>query len=204
MRRIERLAKISAICGLGILVLASSAIGQTAPKPSPTATAPPPGMTAPSVATTPSRTTASFGDWTLRCDRNPDATPPRRSCELGFAVQNPGEQNALAQIAVGRLASAEPLRFTAMLPPNVTLPAGPKLFIDGKEPASVDLTWVRCLPGGCFATADVSDDLLRKLRSSATPGRFEYRDAANREVKLPVSFRGFGEAFDALGKEVVN
>jgi invasion protein IalB len=50
----------------------------------------------------------------------------------------------------------------------------------------------------------VSDDLLRKLRSSATPGRFEYHDAANREVKLPVSFRGFSEAFDALGKEVGN
>jgi invasion protein IalB len=88
--------------------------------------------------------------------------------------------------------------------PNVTFPASPKLFVDGKDAASVDLTWMRCLPGGCFATADVSDDLLRKLKSSATPGRIEYRDAANRDVKLPFSFRGFGEAFDALGEEVVN
>ena len=91
-----------------------------------------------------------------------------------------------------------------MLPPNVTLPASPKLFVDGKDAASVDLAWVRCLSGGCFATADVSDELLRKLKSSATPGRIECHDAANREVKPPVSFRGFDEVFDALGKEVVN
>jgi invasion protein IalB len=199
MRRLKRLTEVSASCALGLLILASSAIGQSAPKPAPAATAPPPAVTA-----TPSRTTASFGDWTLRCDRLADATPPRRMCELGLVVQNAGDQSVLAQIAVGRPATGEPLRLTAVLPANITVAVTPKLIIDGKEAGSLDLAWVRCLPGGCIATAVVSDDLLRKLKASPTPGHIEYHDAASREIKLPISLRGFGEAFDALGKESVN
>ena len=156
------------------------------------------------MAPTPSRTTASFGDWTLRCDRIADATPPRKNCELGLVVQNAGDQNVLAQVAVGRPAAAEPLRFTTVLPANISVPVAPKLILEGKDAASLDLGWVRCLPGGCIATATVSDDLLRKLKASPTPGRIEYHDAAGREIKLPIPLRGFGEAFDALGKESVN
>jgi invasion protein IalB len=186
-----------AACSMGLLLVAPSAVAQTATKPA----APPPAA---AVAATPSRTTASFGDWTLRCDRLADATPPRRMCELGLVVQNAGDQNVLAQAAVGRPASGEPLRFTVVLPANITVAATPKLIIDGKETGSLDFTWVRCLPGGCIATAIVSDDLLRKLKASPTPGHIEYHDAAGREIKLPISLRGFGEAFDALGKESVN
>jgi invasion protein IalB len=181
---------------MGLLVLASSAIAQTAPKP---AAVPPAAVTS-----TPSRTTASFGDWTLRCDRLADATPPRKNCELSLVVQNASDQNVLAQVAVGRPASGEPLRFTTVLPANIAVTVTAKLVVDGKEAASLDLGWVRCLPGGCIATAVVSDDVMRKLKASPTPGRIEYQDAAGREIKLPISLRGFGEAFDALGKESVN
>jgi invasion protein IalB len=200
MRRLERRAVVSASCGLGLLLLASSAIGQAAPKPAPAAAAPP----AAAVTATPSRTTASFGDWTLRCDRFADATPPRHACELSLVVQNAADQNVLAQIAVGRPAAGEPLRITTVLPVNITVAATPKLIIDGKEAGSLDLAWVRCLPGGCIATAVVSDDVLRKLKTSPSPGQIEYHDAAGRDVKLPIPWRGFSEAFDALGKESAN
>jgi invasion protein IalB len=185
------------------VVLVSSASAQTAPKPA--AAAPPAAATPPAaVAAAPSRTTASFGDWTLRCDRLADATPPKRSCELGLTVQHAGDQTVLAQVAVGRPAAGEPLRFTAVLPANISVGTAPKLLVDAKDAGAVDLAWVRCLPGGCIATAGVSDDLLRKLKASANPGQLEYRDAAGREIKLPISWRGFGEAFEALGKEAVN
>jgi invasion protein IalB len=207
MRRREWLVALAATCGLGLVVLVSSANAQTAPKPAaatPSATAPP-AAAAPSAATpSPSRTTASFGDWTLRCDRLADATPPKRTCELGLTVQNASDQSVLAQAAVGRPAAGEPLRFTAVLPANISVGTAPKLLVDAKDSGAVDLAWVRCLPGGCIATAGVGDDLLRKLKAAANAGQLEYRDAAGREIKLPMSWRGFGEAFEALGKEAVN
>jgi invasion protein IalB len=207
MRQREWIVALAATCGLGLVVLVSSAMAQTAPKPAaaaPPAAASPPAATPPAaaVAAAPSRTTASFGDWTLRCDRVADATPPKRSCELGLTVQHAGDQSVLAQVAVGRPAAGEPLRFTAVLPANISVGTAPKLIIEGKD--AVDVAWVRCLPGGCIATAGVSDDLLRKLKAAAVAGQLEYRDAAGREIKLPISWRGFGEAFEALGKEAVN
>ena len=209
MRRREYLAVLAATCGLGLVVLVSSANAQTATKP---AAAAPPAAATPSaaappaaaVAAAPSRTTASFGDWTLRCDRVADATPPKRSCELGLAVQHAGDQSVLAQVAVGRPAAGEPLRFTAVLPANISVGTAPKLLVDAKDAGAVDLAWVRCLPGGCIATAGVGDELVRKLKAAAAAGQLEYRDASGREIKLPISWRGFGEAFEALGKEVVN
>lgn len=201
MRRPERLALVAASCGLGLLLVVSSATGQSAPKPAPGAATPP---AAAAVTATPSRTTASFGDWTLRCDRLAEATPPRRMCELSLVVQNAGDQNVLAQVAVGRPAAGEPLRITIVLPANITVAATPELIIDGKEAGSLDLAWLHCLPGGCIATAVISDDVLRKLKASPTPGRLEYHDATGREIKLPVPWRGFSEAYDAFGKEAVN
>jgi invasion protein IalB len=201
MKRRKRLALAGASCGLGLLLVASSAIAQTAPKP---AAAAPPAAAAASPAASPSRTTASFGDWTLRCDRLADASSPKRTCELGLVVQHAGDQTVLAQVAVGRPASGEPLRFTAVLPANISVATVLRMVIDGKDADSVDLAWLRCLPGGCVASAGLTDDLLRKARASATPGQLAYRDAAGREIKLPIPWRGFGEAFDALGKEAVN
>jgi invasion protein IalB len=161
---------LAATCGLGLVLLVSSANAQTATKPA--AAAPPAAATPPAgaaVAPSPSRTTASFGDWTLRCDRQADATPPKRSCELGLTVQHSGDQSVLAQVAVGRPAAGEPLRFTAVLPANISVGTAPRLLVDAKDAGAVDLAWVRCLPGGCIATAGVSDDLLRKLKPPPTP-----------------------------------
>jgi invasion protein IalB len=86
-----------------------------------------------------------------------------------------------------------------LLPINVAFERAPKLIGDT---SSLELAWVRCLPTGCFANAIVPDDLLRKLRILKDPGRVEFRDGAGREVVLPISFRGLGEALDALASEM--
>jgi invasion protein IalB len=80
--------------GLGLLVvaLAAEALGQAS---SPRLVQPPtPGVPVTPVQSAvpgPDRTTASFGDWTLRCDRRADVTPPQRFCEIGQIIQRAGE-----------------------------------------------------------------------------------------------------------------
>ncbi len=176
--------------------IVTHAFGQAAPGTGATPAPPPPAAPpAASPAPAPDRTTASFGDWVLRCDRRPDVTPPQRFCELGQTVQRQGDAGPQAQIALGRVLPGDPLRLTLLLPINVGLEKAPKLSGDQ---VSLDLAWARCLPSGCFANAAVPGDLLARLRSVKDAGRVEYRDGTGRDVTLPISFRGFDEAYEAL------
>ena len=182
------------------LMFAGQAAAQQAPKAPPAQTAAPKPGTSPS----PDATTASFGDWTLRCDRRLDVTPPQRFCELAHVVQKPGESAILGQLAVGRVGKGDPLKITAVLPVSVALKILPKLVADRPEPLSVELTWTRCVVGACFSDVTASDEILKRLRALKEPARIEYRDGTDREASLPISFRGFGEALDALAHEPAN
>src|SRR5437899_1793635 len=89
-----------------LLSVATGVAAQTQPR-----AAPPPS---PPVATTPTpdRTTASFGDWILRCDRRTDVTPPQRFCEVGQTIQRAGDAGPQAQVGLGKIEKSEPLRLT--------------------------------------------------------------------------------------------
>ncbi len=144
--------------------------------------------------TEPQRTTADFGDWTLRCDR-PEGRPP--VCEVAQAVQS-GNQT-VAQMAIGRAVPTEPLRLTLLVPVSVTLGAPPRLSAGAGAP--IELGWSRCLPAGCFADRAMDDAALARLRALAEPGRITFTDGAGREVALPYSPRGLAGALDALARQ---
>ena len=76
----------------------------------------------------------------------------------------------------------------------------PRLAIDDKDTLPADLSWRRCLPGGCFADIEIKDDLLQRWRSQSAQGIIKFKDSAGRDVTLPFSFRGFAQALDALAK----
>lgn len=155
-------------------------------------------------AALPDRTTASFGDWTLRCERRRDSATPAKLCELSQAIQRAGDTGPLAQLALGRLAASDPMKLTVVLPLNVALATAPKVASDAKDGPSMQTTWQRCVPAGCLASATLSDDLLKKLRSAGETGKLDYRDAGDREISLPFSLRGLPEALDALTRESTN
>ena len=152
----------------------------------------------PCFAQTPQRTTATFEDWTLRCETQ--GTPPVRSCEVVQSVSIQGQPNPLTQIAVGRAAKGEPLKAVFQVPINVWLPSGVKLVYDEKEPG-ITATFKRCVPNACLSDVDLKDDMIKKLRARTENGRIEFKDAAQRDVAIPVSFKGFGQALDAMAKE---
>ena len=117
----------STLVALGFcLAFSTLAFGQAAPKPGTVPVPPPAAAPAPA----PDRTTASFGDWVLRCDRRADTTPPQRFCELGQTVQRQGDAGPQAQLALGRILPTDPIRITLLLPINVAFEKGPKLIGD--------------------------------------------------------------------------
>ena len=149
----------------------------------------------------PNSTLASFGDWTLRCQRLGKSGEMQRVCEVVQQVRAQDQQNPVAELAIGRLTKAEPLHLTVAVPVNVTLSSTPSFSSDGKAPEPLDLGWRKCLPGGCIADAVLKDDILRRWKAQPNAGRITWTDAAGRDLAIGLSFRGLTQALDALGRE---
>ena len=152
------------------------------------------------VAATPERTTASFGDWILRCESV--ATTTKRVCEVAQIVTLQGQTNPIAQLALGKTSPTEAMRVTAVLPPNIAIPTKPQLLIAKPTASPVDLNWQSCTPAGCFASAEISDETISAFGAQTEPGRLTFKDATGRELALPLSFKGLSQAVAALTKEM--
>ncbi|KQO68744.1 hypothetical protein ASF22_19505 [Methylobacterium sp. Leaf87] len=192
MRQISTARLLGLTCAL---IVSGPAGAQTGKAAAPAAPA-----RAVAVPTEPGSTTASFGDWVVRCQRG-GGDKPVRICEAAQTMQIQGQPQPIAQIAVGRLGPGEPLQVTAILPPNVALPSSVRVVLDEKDTTGVELAWRRCLPGGCVAEAAAREDWLKRWRLAAEPGRITFKNAAGQEVAIPLSFLGFAQALDALAKE---
>ena len=150
-------------------------------------------------APTPQQTTATYDDWIVRCETLP-GPPPQKTCEMVQFTQVKGQPGVLTQIAIGRPVKGQPIKLVIQVPISVWLPAGVKL-VPGAKDAGVTATFKRCVPTACFADVGVRDDTIRKFRSTTEAGKLQFKDANQKDVALPVSFKGFGPAYDALLKE---
>lgn len=156
---------------------------------------------APAISAEPQQTTAVFGDWTLRCVRSGEGVQSKRHCEITQTLQLQGQSQAIAQLAVGRVDAGQPLRFVALLAPNVSFPSTVRVAIDDNEPQPLELTWRRCIPSTCVADAELPQAATNQMRARGEGGKLLFRDAAGRDLTVPISLRGFAPALDALGKE---
>ena len=154
----------------------------------------------PTAGVEPTSTTASFGDWVLRCQKVEGAAVTRL-CEVAQSLMVKGQSAPVAQIAMGRSSPKERMRLTVVLPVNVSFPSAPRLALGDKPEQAMALAWKRCLPMGCFADVELTDDLMKRLRASAEGPRLGFTDGAGRDLALPFSLSGLPQALDALAKE---
>jgi invasion protein IalB len=186
MHRVLRLV-VTAICLVPVLALAQ------APKDAPKVNVPA------AVPVVPERTTATFGDWTLRCEAA--AAPAKRVCEVAQAIAQQGQTNPIAQVAIGKPGPGEGRRLTVVLPTNIAIITNPQVSIAKAGAAPLELSWQRCTSGACFAFVPLSDEAANVLSAQSEPGRIVYKDAADRETAISLSFRGLSQALAALAKE---
>ena len=166
------------------LCLVGPALAQPAPAP---------------VNAEPSSTSATYGDWVTRCARE-SADAKTSVCETVQTLVAQGQSAPLAQIAIGRLTPKLPVRLTIVLPVNVAFDKGPQMQIEEHAGSAVTLSWRRCMPGGCYADFEIKQETLALWRAATKPGQIVFRNAANQDIALPFSFRGLGQALDALPK----
>jgi invasion protein IalB len=171
-----------------------------APAPAVAAQAPAAAPAPEPVSSDPQSTTAAYGDWVVRCQRIGQGAASQHVCEAAEIIQTQGAQGPIAQIAIGRVTAADPLRLTLVLPPNVSFPSTPRMSAEEKDPHPLDLNWRKCLPGGCFADIEFKDDVLQRWRAMNGQGAISFKDSAGRDISVPFSFRGLGPALDALAK----
>lgn len=180
---------------LAVMLAAEQAAAQAAAPAKPAAPAAPAPAAQP-VSSDPAQTTATYGDWVLRCVRSEHNA---RVCEVVQSLVVQGQQQPVAQIAVGY--DKSDLRFTILVPPAISLSRGALLGVAGAASPSFPMAWRRCLPNGCFADVQAGPELLKTLRGRNDPMQVSFKDAGERDVNLPVSMRGLVPALDALAKE---
>jgi invasion protein IalB len=149
----------------------------------------------------PNSTVANFGDWSLHCQQIGKAAETQRVCEVAQQIRGQDQQNAVGELAIGRVKKSDPLRLTIILPVNVTFSNPPSFSTDGKVAEPLDLGWRKCLPGGCIADTLLNDDVLRRWKTQTSAERIAWTDAAGGTLAIGSSFRGLAQALDALSKE---
>jgi invasion protein IalB len=158
-------------------------------------TAPPASPPTPS----PQQTSATYDDWIVRCESRP-GPPVQKACEMVQFTQLKGQAGVLTQIGIGKPVKGQPVRVAIQVPTSVWLPTGVRLQTSDKD-EGILAAFKSCVATACFGLSDVKDDVIRKWRAASEPGKLVFKDANQRDIALPVSFKGFVTAYDALLKE---
>ncbi|MDQ0349207.1 invasion associated locus B family protein [Ancylobacter vacuolatus] len=192
---------------VGAALLAGVLVGGPAQAQTPTATAPvtqpvqprpaAPAAVRPAPAAAaadpsqPAETTATYQDWQMRCVTPADQP---RACEVIQKLQVQG-QGLVATIAVGRADPKSPMLIVIQVPQGVWLPSGITLKV-GANGKPLPLEYKRCAQV-CVAEATLDAATVQSMKTAAEAGSFIFQDGAQRDVALPVSFKGFAPALDA-------
>jgi invasion protein IalB len=149
----------------------------------------------------PQRTTATYDDWIVQCETQ--AGPPlRKVCEMTqlTQIQIQGKAQPFSRAVVPRHTKDQPVSLIIQVPVNVSF--SPPVRVQSSDTdQGLSAQFARCLPDGCFAEFEIKEDAMKKFRSATTPGKLSFSDSAGRPILIPVSFNGFGKAYDALLKE---
>jgi invasion protein IalB len=139
-----------------------------------------------------------YGSWSLRCEAaHTEGAEPL--CEISETIETESAK-PIAKISVGRHHPGDPMSIVVILPTNVSFPSTVHIRTDKADKWGLELEWQRCIPGACIATTEMSPATIAHWKGLSSNGKIIFRDAAGDEVGLPMSLRGFGEAYDAFNK----
>jgi invasion protein IalB len=153
------------------------------------------GATGSTLAQEPQSTTATYDDWVVRCAMHDAA----KVCQMTQSTQLKGQSQPVTQIAIGRQVKNGALKIAFQVPISVWLASGVTLTADDGH-GLVAAHFNRCIPAGCIAETDIEKTVIAKMRRLKKNGTLHFKNVNQQDVAAPVSFKGFGDAFDALPK----
>lgn len=146
----------------------------------------------------PSRTTATYDDWVVRCERT-ELAGGSKVCEAAQTLQIGTQQQGLvAQVVFGKIKSDAPLRLVLQLPVGVWLPAGAQLTVgDNAKPISAGFKF--CIRA-CIADVDLTAPEAASLSAATGSAAITFQDRNQQQVTIPVSLKGLSAALAARDK----
>ena len=147
----------------------------------------------------PQRTTATYEDWVIQCETRA-GPPPEKVCDMAQVTQVQGKNIPFSRVAIAHPAKGQPVKLVVQLPVNASFLTNVRIQTSDSDPG-LAAPFARCVPAGCFSDFDIKDDAVTKLRAASGAGKLSFTDAGGHDVVVPLSFKGFGKAFDALAKE---
>ncbi len=137
------------------------------------------------------QTTATYGDWTLLCNKRAEAAG-KPACEVGQQLAVPAETKRptlIGYVAIARSGRPPTNTVAVKLPLGVSLPTNAVVSgLVGK--LQIVLAYRYCLADGCVAMASIDEGQLALLRGSNEPMNIAFdviQDDATRRVELRVS-----------------
>ena len=145
------------------------------------------------------RMSATYQDWILQCVAAAKPTA-HKFCDIAQLTQVKGKDIPFSRVAIEGPGKAHPAKLAIQLPVDVSL--SDKIRIEfGKTDITLAAFFGRCLPAGCSADFVLDDDTLQKLRGAEGLGKIGFKDAGGHDLVIPLSFKGFRQAYDALSKQ---
>jgi len=145
-------------------------------------------------------TSATYSDWVLQC-ANDAANPPKKTCDISQVTQVQGKNITFSRIGIEGPVKGRPIKLIVQFPVNVSMRGPVEVQLPETTSPALSAPFDRCLPAGCFAELELKDDVLKKFNSTEGTGKVTFKDSSGRDTAVPLSFKGFHAAFDALSKE---
>jgi invasion protein IalB len=163
----------------------------------PTVTPPAPAPT----SGTPQQTSATYEDWVVQCETR--AGPPaEKLCEMQQMTQAQvqGASRPFTRVIIPRPQKGQPAKLLVQVPVNVSFRTDVRIVPSETDPG-LTAPFSQCVPAGCFAEIEIKDDAIKRLGAITAPGKLTFADAGGHEISVPISFKGFIAAYEALLKD---
>jgi len=153
---------------------------------------------------TPSNQTVNAADLLKEIEKpkkkknQPLKAPIKEQCGMVQIVKSKARPNVGLSIIIFRVTRKDKSAgglLRVLAPAGVFLPNGLAMEIDGKAQGRIG--FLRCLPNGCLAQADITKKLMAAFRKGKAANFIIY-EAPGRGLALPVPLKGFTAAFKAL------
>jgi len=132
-----------------------------------------------------------YAPWTKVCQTSPEPNP-KHVCFTGKGGRlESGEPVVGAVVIAPEGQEKKVLRVT--VPLGVSLPPGTRVIIDEGQPMAGP--YVMCVPGGCMADYEASDDLIGAMKKGQTM-HVQGINEAGQPISIPLPLAEFAKAFD--------
>ena len=147
----------------------------------------------------PQSTTATYEDWVLQCESR-TAPVPAKTCAMVQVAQVQGNNQPFSRVTLARPEKGQAVKLVVQVPVNVSFSGNLRILFGGAD-QGLTAQFAGCVPAGCFGEFALTEETIRKLRAASGAGKLAFLDASGHDINVPLSFKGFAGAFDALAKE---